>query len=200
VPDSKRIYLDYYRNAILNRYVGLSLVSTSVRSRGAGASLEDVRDDVRFLSRLFRLEFMYPVGASFDAVFRERLGVLVQLGVVRGEGGVLSPGPERGRLEFLSDLVRPYLEAYRVAAETVRSAGTSGGAVDRKALVKQALERGGAEFLSGHVLMRESVSKATLENAMEWLGTQGAFAIGTDGKRGVSRPWLDEASTQLLGP
>ena len=39
---------------------------------------------------------------------------------------------------------------------------------------------GRAECLSGHVLMRESISKATLENAVEWLGSQGAFEGDAD--------------------
>ncbi len=198
VPDAKRTYLDFHRNAILNRYVGLSLVAQSVRSHPAGAPVDEVRDDVRWLSRLFRLEFMYPVGSTLDAVFREKLDQLVQLGAVSEADGLVRPGPERPRLDFLADLTRPYLEAYRVAGEAVQSAGLAGSVVDRKALVKQALERGHAEFLSGHVLMRESISKATLENAMEWIGSQGAFETGPDGKRTVAAPWRDEASTHLV--
>ena len=198
VPDAKRTYLDFHRNAILNRFVGLSLAAQSVRSRPAGAAIDEVRDDVRWLSRLFRLEFMYRVGASFDTIFAEKLEQLTGLGAVREEGGLLRIGPERARLDFLADLTRPYLEAYRVAGEAVRGTGLADGAVDRKSLVKQALERGLAEFLSGRVLMRESVSKATLENAMEWIGSQGAFETNAEGKRSVSPVWRDQASTHLV--
>jgi glycerol-3-phosphate O-acyltransferase len=198
VPDAKRTYLDFHRNAILNRYVGLSLLSASVRSRPAGAPLSEISEDVRFLSRLFRLEFMYPVGATFEAVFRSRLDQLVRLGVVVERDGVVAPGPARAHLDYLADLTRPYLEAYRVAGETVRTTGIEGGSADRKALVKQALERGRAEFLSGHVLMRESISKATLENAMEWLGSQGAFEGTEDGRRVVTASWRDASSTHLV--
>ncbi len=199
VPDAKRTYLDFHRNAILNRYVGLSLVAQSVRARGpSGGSVDEVRDDARWLSRLFRLEFMYPVGATFESIFRSRLHVLVGLGAVIEDGGIVRPGPSRPRLDFLADLTRPYLEAYRIAGETVRTAGLSGGSADRKLLVKQALERGRAEFLSGHVMMRESVSKATLENAMEWLGGQGAFEGDAEGRRVVTAAWRESASTHLV--
>jgi glycerol-3-phosphate O-acyltransferase len=198
VPDARRTSLDFHRNAILNRYVGLSLVAQSVRSRPAGGPIDEVRDDVRWLSRLFRLEFMYPVGSTLDAIFREKLDQLVRLGAVREEGGMVRTGPERGRLDFLADLTRPYLEAYRVAGEAVLAAGLADAVVDRKSLVKQAMERGRAEFLSGRVLMRESISKATLENAMEWMGSQGAFETNTEGKRSVSREWRDQASTHLV--
>ena len=70
--------------------------------------------------------------------------------------------------------------------------------MDRKALLKGGLERGRAEFLAGRVLMRESVSKATLDNALEWVGGQGAFAIDESGKRTVAAEWRDQASTHLV--
>jgi glycerol-3-phosphate O-acyltransferase len=138
------------------------------------------------------------VGASFDAIYAEKLDQLTRLGAVREEDGRVRIGPERARLDFLADLTRPYLEAYRVAGEAVLGAGLADAAVDRKSLVKQALERGRAEFLSGRVLMRESISKATLENAMEWMGSQGAFETSTDGKRSVSPAWREQASTHLV--
>lgn len=198
VPDAKRTYLDFHRNAILNRFVGLSFVAQSVRSRGGGAALEDVFDDVRWLSRLFRLEFIYRMGASFDTIFAEKLEQLTRLGAVCQDDGRVRIGPERARLDFLADLTRPYLEAYRVAGEAVLGAGLADGPVDRKSLVKQALERGLGDFLSGRVLMRESISKATLENAMEWMGSQGAFVTDAKGRRLVSSTWRDQASTHLV--
>jgi glycerol-3-phosphate O-acyltransferase len=198
VPDAKRTYLDFHRNAILNRFVGLSLVAQSVRSRGGGAAKDEVRDDVRWLSRLFRLEFMYRVGASFEAIFAEKLEQLVRLGAAREEAGLVRIGPDRARLDFLADLTRPYLEAYRVAFEAVLEAARTDAEIDRKSLVKQALERGLGEFLSGRVLMRESISKATLENAMEWVGSQGAFETSTEGDRSVSPAWADQATTHLV--
>ena len=91
VPDAKRTYLDFHRNAILNRYVGLSLPAQSVRARGGGAPLEEIRDDVRWLSRLFRLEFMYPVGATFEAVFRSKLDALAGMGAVVEDAGGVAP-------------------------------------------------------------------------------------------------------------
>ena len=39
------------------------------------------------------------------------------------------------------------------------------------------------------MLLRESLSKATLENAFEWLAQQGALAVGTDGKRALDPRW-----------
>ena len=75
--------------------------------------------------------------------------------------------------------MRAYLEAYRLAAETALAivpANPRGSATpDRRALVREALERGRAAFLSGRIALRESLSKATLENAVEWFVSQGVI-------------------------
>ena len=198
VFDDKRPFLDFHRNATLNRFAALSLVSLAVRACGQGASLEEARDRVLWLARLFRLEFMYPAGTTFESVFREKLGVLSRLGIASAEGGTLRLGKDRETLDFLADMVRPYLEAYRLAAETARSAGEAGHPADRKSLVQASLERGRADFLSGRVLLRESLSKATIENALEWLSGQGAFGADDSGRRVVSEAWRAESSTQLV--
>jgi len=95
----------------------------------------------------------------------------------------------------VADLTRPYLEGYGLAARTLASSAQAGDPLDRRSLVKAALELGRAEFLAGRVLLRESLSKATLENAFEWLSQQGALAIGPDGKRGLEPRW----KASLLG-
>jgi len=53
--------------------------------------------------------------------------------------------------------------------------------------VKESLERGRAAFLSGGIVLRESLSKATVENAVEWL--VGQRILGEEaGKIGVRDP------------
>jgi len=201
VVDEKRPFLDFHRNAVLNRYVALSLVSLAARGAGDGAPMEAVRAGVRRLSRLFKLEFMYPVGATFDSVFREKLGMLERHALAWEAGGVLQLAPgraERETLDFLAELVGPYLEGYRLAAETVRAQAAAGAGLDRKALVKAGLERGKAQYLAGRILLRESLSKAILENALDTLAGQGAFEAGPAGRRILSEPWRDGRLTQLV--
>ena len=198
VFDEKRPFLDFHRNVTLSRFAALSLAAVAARASAPGTPVPEVREKVRWLSRLFKLEFMYPVGTTFESVFKEKLAVLTRLGLAAVEEESLRPGKDRETLDFLADMIRPYLEAYRLAAETVRFAGQAGLPLDRKALVQASLERGRADFLAGRILLRESLSKAALENAMEWLSGQGAFAVNDAGKRVLSDPWKDELSTQLV--
>jgi glycerol-3-phosphate O-acyltransferase len=174
VVDEKRPVLDYHRNAVIHRYVAPALVATAAR---AGAvDFRDLRSRTQWLSRLFKLEFMYPVDAPFDEIFEENVAFLVRVGALSREGERVGRGAEEWILAFLSEFMRAYLESYRIAVETALAAlaGGRGDSVapDRRTLVQDALERGRAAFLSGGVALREALSKATLENAVEWLVSQ----------------------------
>jgi len=181
VPDEKRPVLDYHRNAVIHRYVAPALLSSAVRASAAASgatTVADARDGALWLSRLLKLEFMYRVGSSFDEIFGQHLAFLERVGAIARTGEVITPGPEGDLLSFLGEFMRSYLEAYRLTAETALAvlgsdAARQGAGFDRRALVKEALERGRAAFLSGRIALRESLSKATIENAVEWLVVQG---------------------------
>jgi glycerol-3-phosphate O-acyltransferase len=177
VPDEKRPVLDYHRNAVIHRYVAPALLAAAVRASGPSADLSRVREETRWLSRLLKLEFMYRVGATLDEILEENLAFLARVGAVERDGDTLRAGAQGDALAFLAEFTRAYLEAYRLAVETLLAVSDAprqrGGGPDRRALVRDALERGRAEFLAGRIVLRESLSKATVENAFEWLVGQG---------------------------
>jgi glycerol-3-phosphate O-acyltransferase len=119
---------------------------------------------------------MYRVDAPFDEIFDQTAAFLLRIGALARDGAALAPGPEPRPIAFLAELMRPYLEAYRLAAGTALALLASDAprqpAPDRRALVREALERGRAAFLAGQLSAREALSKATLENAVEWLVLQ----------------------------
>jgi glycerol-3-phosphate O-acyltransferase len=128
------------------------------------------------------------VGRSFDAIFEEQVDALVRLSAARREGDGLSAGSERGTLQFFAALTRAYRESYRIAADAVHAAFPGDETSDRKALVRLALDRGRAAFLASRIAHREALSKATLENAVEWLVQQGALVEEGPGMR-LSPEW-----------
>jgi glycerol-3-phosphate O-acyltransferase len=179
VPDEKRPVLDYHRNAVIHRYVAPALVAAAARAEGPDAPLARVRTRALALSRLLKLDFIYRVGATFDEIFEQNVSFLVRVGALALDGDRLRPGAEAGTLAFLAELMRPYLEAYRLAAAAaldLLAEGRADAPADRRALVKQTLEQGRAAFLAGAIALRESLSKATLENAVEWMMSQGLLA------------------------
>jgi glycerol-3-phosphate O-acyltransferase len=180
VPDEKRPVLDYHRNAVIHRYVAPAVAAAAARAAGPDAALADVRASALALSRLLKLEFMYRVDAPFDEIFDQNVAFLVRIRALVRDGDRLRAGADAPTLAFLAELLRPYLEAYRLAAVTALDLLVErerpGGPTDRRALVRQALEQGRAAFLAGAIAVRESLSKATLENAVEWMIAQGAVA------------------------
>ncbi len=197
VPEERRPLLDYHRNAVLHRYVALSMVAAALRSCRPWAPPADVRERAFFLSRLLKLEFTYRAGAEQDGVFEEQLGSLERLGAAAREGRGLVAGGDRDALDFLADLTRPALESYRVAAEALGAAFPADEPSDRRALLRLALDRGRAAFLAGRLSHREALSKATLENAVEWMVQQGAVRE-SDGKLRLSPDWRDGRAAEHL--
>jgi len=179
VPDEKRPVLDYHRNAVIHRYVAPALVAAAARAAGPDAPLDEVRERALWLSRLLKLEFIYRVGATFDDIFDQNVAFLVRVRALARDGDGLRPGGDAPTLAFIAELMRPYLEAYRLAAAAaleLLADDRAGAQPDRRELLRETMERGRAAFLAGGVMLRESVSKATLENAIEWLVTQGHVA------------------------
>jgi glycerol-3-phosphate O-acyltransferase len=175
VPEEKRTLLDYQRNAVLHRYVAPALVAAAVRAEGSRSG-EAVRARALWLSRLFKLEFIYRPGATVETVFAENAALLMRLGALARVEEELRPGPDQETLDFLAEFTRAYLEAYRVAASTALAVARR-APVDRRTLLREALEQGRAAFLSGEVILRESRSKATLDNAIEWMIDQQLLVV-----------------------
>ena len=231
VVEERRPLLDYYKNAVIHRYVPLAMIAVALRSCGGDAPRGQVQERARWLSRLLKLEFMYRVGATFDEIFAENTAFLVRLraltavpapvpgeghpveetresggATVPGEGRVpgealgdrtgdrLVAGPDTGVLEFLADLMRPYLESYRLMAQAVATGDRLD--VDQKALVKAALEHGRAAYAAGRIALRESLSKATFENAAEWIAQQGAPS--EDGRSRLGASWREKELPELI--
>jgi len=180
VPDERRTLLDYHRNAVIHRYVAPALVAAAARAAGERAA-SAVRDRALWLSRLFKLEFMYRVDATFDEIFSRNAELLLGLGALSRAGEELRPGPDGETLAFLAEFTRAYLEAYRVATVTALTLSRR-GPVDRRTLVRESLERGRASYLAGEVVLRESLSKATLSSAFEWMVDRGLLREGDGGR------------------
>jgi glycerol-3-phosphate O-acyltransferase len=171
VEDGRRAEMSFYKNTLMNLVAARSLVANAVLAAGSPAPYGAVKARALFLSRLFKVEFIYRVGTTFDTIFAETVERLVRMGLMLQEGDSLRVAPEphsRPELEFLADLLRDYLETYMLAAMTLEDVAKGVG-TDRKSFVKLALETGRAEYHAGRITAAESLAKVTLENAVEYL-------------------------------
>ena len=167
--DTRRTELSFYKNTLMNLVAPRALVASALLASPDANRAEQVKERALFLSRLFKVEFIYRVGASFDAIFAETVEALVRQGLLRSEGEriVIAPEPHcRPEMEFLADLLRDFLETYLIAALALKD--LEAAPLDKKSFVKAALETGRAEFLSGRIGTAESLSRPTLENAVAY--------------------------------
>jgi glycerol-3-phosphate O-acyltransferase len=168
--DERRAELSFYKNTLMNLMAPRALVASALLAHPDAVREEEVRDRALFLSRLFKVEFIYRVGASFETIFSETVDALVRQGLLVRESGEIGVAPEphcRGEVEFLADLLRDYLESYLLAALTLEE--LQKGPLDKKGFTRAALETGRAEFLAGRIGTAEALSRTTLENAVAFL-------------------------------
>jgi glycerol-3-phosphate O-acyltransferase len=173
VPE-RRVELAFFKNTVLNPLAPRALVATALLP--GGRDLVSVQERALFLSRLFKREFMYQVGSPFETSFAETAQKLERADLVVREGDrlMLPARPEaRAQLQLLADLIRDHLEGYRVVALALVE--RSGAPVDRKTLVRDALEQGRAHLLSGRISAPESLARPTLENAVALFGELGVL-------------------------
>jgi glycerol-3-phosphate O-acyltransferase len=170
VEDERRSELSFYKNTLINLLAGRTIVCAALLTCEPECPVEVVRERALFLSRLFKFEFVYPVGKTFEHIFDETLDHLVALSLAVNVNGVVKLAPEphaRPEAQFLADLLRDLLESYLLAARTV--ADVSEADLDKKDFVKRALETGRADYLAGIITAAEALSRPTLENALTYL-------------------------------
>ena len=182
VDDEHRSEMSFYKNTLLNLVAGRTIVAASLLASEPDSHVAAVREKALFLSRLFKLEFIYPVGKSFEVIFDETVEHLHRLGLVVRDSENIAIAPEahaRPQVEFIGDLIRDYLESYLIGARQAAEVPAAGQ--EKKDFVKRALESGRADYLAGVVTASEALSKTNLDNTVLFLVDQGY--LSDSGKR-----------------
>ena len=183
VPDPRRLALEYYKNNVLHFFVPSAMISAVVEQVGEEGELEvaALREEVRWLSRLFKYEFMYRADAPFEAIFEDALGTMEGAGelVRAGEDGErvrVGEGEAGARVPLFASMLRSYFEGYLLAVRALQQVGADG--VERKAWMKRALTIGQRMYLAGELERREAVSKPKMESALKALKDLGVVGFG----------------------
>jgi glycerol-3-phosphate O-acyltransferase len=202
VPDDQRLMLDISKNIIVHLFVDRALVSVALLSPpGPPAPRAAVRERVRSLSRLFKLEFMFRADAPFERIFDDTTGDMAAQGEIVAEGEALGFGPGhdgldgRGWVTFYAAVVRSFLEAYRVAARAARVLAR--GPLTEKELAERALRVGERMFLGGEIERSEAVCQPTLENAFAAFVDQG-YLKRLEGKLALAESFASEEAAETI--
>lgn len=191
VNDAGRLALDYYKNNILHFFVPAAVVVLGVL-RGGGEPIprDDVERHARRLSSLLKHEFSFRVDRGFEENFADAIEFLVARRTLKADGDTLAITP-RGREEavLLCGLLAPFLEGYRLVADTLTALGEP---TPEKIFLRRALDRGGRQLLEGRILRAEAVSQPIVKTGLALLREHG-IAV----KSGTLEP-VEAAKTQDL--
>ena len=208
--EDARVALVFYKNNLMNLLAPRALVAAAVRAGPTGDSTSAVESRALFLSRLFKVEFLYRVGAPFEEIFRETVDRLVEVRYLERADGTLrvAPRPDAQQtMDFYAELLRDFLESYLLAALTLEDVAQA-GSMDRKTFIRMALEIGKAEYLAGRIQAKEALSRTNVENALAYFlerrilqGTDKRFSVGADfGTTAARRAVVEELRRYLLVP
>jgi glycerol-3-phosphate O-acyltransferase len=195
VPDEGRSHLSFYRNNIIHLFVPEALLATAALRFGEDTLDHDaLREETRFLSRLFKYEWIYEERARFEQVFERTLRYFERMGWVRWEGEVVElVGERREELKFLRRTTVAFVEAYARVADELEALAAQPAA--RGDVITRALKSARADFLGGKLLLAETVSKPTFLNAWRLLADWGVIEVREEAKKsdqvvwGVTEEW-----------
>ena len=167
VPSDRRIALEYHENTLISFFVPSALISAALLALSNGEEagpLEDrLRERVANLSRLFKYEFMFRADATFDEIFDDALGRMIEAGEIERDGDGLRP-VEDSLVPVYAELLRSYFESYRLTALCLDALPQ--GEAKKKDWVKQTLARGRRLFATGEIELEEALSRQKIENAL----------------------------------
>lgn len=206
--EDQRLALVFYKNNLMNLLAPRAVVAAAVRAGPPGDTVQAVESRALFLSRLFKVEFLYRVGAPFEEIFRETVDKLIQEGelVLSGPRLGVAPLPAAAEaMNFYAELLRDFLESYLLAALTLEDVAAA-GTMDRKSFIRAALEVGQAEYMAGRIRARESLARTNIENAITYFlerkllqGTEKRFSVGPDyATEGGRRAVVEELRRYLV--
>lgn len=196
VKDDARSLLAFYRNNVVHHFEEEAIVAMALLARD-GRLAEDLLPRVKFLSRLLKRELSFrpaPIESTVDATCQrmESLGLLEM-----GSGGWVVPPGSIESLYFLRALLGDLVESYRVMVGALDP--LEKGPMERKDLVKHALEHGRKVYLAGRVKSAEALSGPTLNQAITWLLDQGYLVGVDDTKVELAEKWKQRKVRAAFG-
>ncbi len=178
LEDDKRLTLEYYKNNIIHFLLPATFVSTSILAQQTFRfSMTQLLEDVRFMKKFFKFEFVYDNELSIEKMVNEVLEAFSSLGLVVSTEQSQSEQPyvltHRGMQAAHSfhNLLRNYFEGYWVVLRAFRYLHKK--PYNEKDFIKKILSLG-QKLLKLELIERpESLSKMISGNALKFYVEQG---------------------------
>ncbi|OGW76531.1 MAG: hypothetical protein A3J72_01045 [Nitrospirae bacterium RIFCSPHIGHO2_02_FULL_40_19] len=171
VPEQSALSLDYYKNNLIHHFVADSILATAFLVSCENHRRQVVKKSVlqkqaQILSQIFKYEFSYPAGISFEALFNARIQAAVDAKIMtRVQDHIrLSDSKSSEQIAFAVNLLSNFVDAYWVCSKKLESAVSK--SPTRKVLLGVLLDFLKEAALSGSSDYPEIVSKSLADNAL----------------------------------
>lgn len=182
VPDETRITLDFHKNAVMNQFAPAAIVARSLLAHPAHpVPYAELHAEARFLSKVFKKEFIYRVDSDFDTHFDDTLAALAVRGFLDVHDDTFVHVRHRRAIALLSGLLDNFVEAYWVVALSLRDLRAF-PLWDRE-LSTRALERARRAFLEGEIRRPEAACRTLIDTALSWMQTEGIVGVHHQARR-----------------
>ncbi len=190
VDDQAWLIIDVHKNHVLHHAVPEAIIATALLAAGARPGVSVPRVDVKRtaleLSRVLKLEFIFQPGVPFDALFDTALEHAHAVGFVAAhvdsdEIVVPDAAVPRAAWLFAHQLIRGFIDCYKVVASRITALLPDGERVDERVVVTSLLEAVRAGVASGDLVAAEAASRAPIDNALALLIERGV--VVRDGKQ-----------------
>lgn len=191
----QRIALDYYKNNLMHFIIPLLFASVSIcRGRSERKELGIIKEDYRFLSKLFSNEFF------IDDDFFDELAISIEwlknkniVSVLEENGKTLIIKKEPKVLELFANAIRNYIEAYYLTAVAAKRIMEGGTKIIEGNLINTILKIGLKMYKKEEILRRESITTPCISNALKYMNKNGISSM----KNLVPPKDLDEEDEDL---
>lgn len=200
VHDDRRVVLDFHKNSIMNYFAPVALIARAMVKRGESTvNYQELHDDTRFLSRLFKREFIYRVDSDFETYFDETLAIMAARGLLDVVDNQQVHVRDEETLRLLAGLLDNFVQAYWVTATTLLDLRAF--PLWQKELLTRSMERARRSFLEGNISRPEAASRTLIEAALSWMKEYEVVFAKNEGKRttlGLSQHYAAGGLQQLI--
>ena len=191
LEDDKRMNLEYYKNNILNYFLPISFVATSILSNNNDMiPLTQIMEDYRFFKKLFLREFIFDQTKDDLDEVNEVLAYLHNQGMIVGEerneqAWIEVKGKGRTHLKPFAGLISNYIESYWVV---IRGCSyLQKGPLQKKDLIKKVQGLGAKMYRKGEIRRSEALSQSSFENALRVFQESDILQLTETGEKGEKK-------------
>jgi glycerol-3-phosphate O-acyltransferase len=191
LEDEKRMNLEYYKNNILNYFLPISFVATSILSNNNDIiPLTQVMEDYRFFKKLFLREFIFDQTKDELDEVNEVLTYLHNQGMIVGEerndqAWIEVKGKGRTHLKPFAGLISNYIESYWVVMRGC--AYLRKGPLQKKDLIKKIQGLGAKMYRKGEIRRSEALSQSNFDNALRVYQESDILQLTETGEKGEKK-------------